>query len=584
MTKGSGCCCSPCETNASGVNLSGVCCKCMPKRICVSVYTPAGADCPCGTPPEGDPYGPVITIKMSFVCDVPNGVGFTTGGGYTGFFMCGNVKVDLTFSPERDANGDCWFYLASSRLGYVNGPFLGTGPYDTRLRLPMGGPYHDDMDLRREQCASPDFDFTVDMSGASSACGTALIQVRPADYMSRSRAQRNWVPAPDCWVECVCLTLTTGGVEYTVQTCWDASIRGWRGTFVTGPDSFVSATVFRDSAPGDPTVLHLESDLGNGAPLAATCDCHRGMLAEWDLSGPIIGIAGNLAVGCADCKCWCRCVCIVYSDSHNAGVAQACWDEYTQGWGAEFTFGDPVPESATVGIGFDCNPRTGETKLKLATDVGVVLDTSANPVSISCPDIAASWDVLKPDGDTARISIQCDECGQCKNLINAPCCPRPIPIVLMATVTGTVRILDCADCVERTYPCVGGSFPLAFDAAGTGAGPIWAGHGPLPCNIVDDPSFSLIDFSCLVLSLQLYCGESLDTLLFKVSNPSGDSSFEPAPMAPYGSCDPVHAVTENIHIICAIPLPPPCVITFGPYNIYGNPVSIFIDIIITITE
>lgn len=159
---------------------------------------------------------------------------------------------------------------------------------------------------------------------------------------------------------------------------------------------------------------------------------------------------------CDGCDCFCRCVCITYSDDDCTEIVKVCWDDYIGGWTVDIEC--PYETiTITITIGPD---EYNQCELSITTSIG-----DADPVPLlSCPDIRASWNITKADYSEASISVGCANCGECDIEIEAPCCPDdPLPLTLFATVVS-------GDCET-----VGMVIPLIHDNG------IWKGDDLLSC-------------------------------------------------------------------------------------------------------
>lgn len=542
------CCCPACMTNMGTRQFGDSCCKCIPKRICVTVYPPENRNsyCPCSDSPDDEPYGPIARMTLHLDCSERH-------GRYIGSFACGRTStdqlIDLKFTFERltflDGTSGCFFILESAALEYL--PHDYPSP-DTRILLPLGGPYADP-DVMRSECVNAgEFEFVVDLGTAFPGCGDAIIKVSAADFMEEPKPV---VPLPKpCFCACVHLKLLYGGLETTIVACWD-EFGGWQGVFSPNPSEDYHVKVYLDSPDGElPTILRLESDLGNGAAKNAICDCRPTMYAEWDLyeSGAKISIVCDPYMGCADCKCFCRCVCIVYSDSRNAAVAHACWDEAYHWWEAVFELDDG---DVAVKAQLICDPATGVTKMHLFTSLGDPLPSAIS--AITCPDVAASWQIAKYNGDTATISVVCDTCGACRNLVRIPCCPVPIPVILWVTVTGTTSCLGLALDPPVVTPCISTTFPIALNASIIP--PNWNGMAKIAC-----PAWQYLNTVYFVgegvdeiwLYVETGCGIDMDLQHLRLMGRKPDGTFVASDLSwttvPGGTCDPVMVEATGIFI------------------------------------
>lgn len=532
-------CCGPCFTAQGNNQFETPCCKCIPKRICVEVYPPANLSsyCDCSDPPVGDPYGPMVKMTLSLDCTGQH-------NSYTGSFRCGtgaNALVDLTFKFEAEENSfdPCYFVLESEALGYTYPlPVDGYPATDNRLRVIMGGSYGTDLETRRTECASGGpFEFLADLSSRIPGCGEARIVVNAADYMAKPATETNTGPGErPCSCACMLVFLTRDGVETQVKACYDTYSGGWAGLFDISPYEQYAFTIYHEGeleyAGG--TSLRLESDLGDGVAQSIHCsDCDDRMNVSWDLGyGTSIrtfcakeGGCPECSIPCSDCKCFCRCVCVIYSSEVDSvsTVVNACWDEYNYEWTADVG-------SRTLHFRLLCNETTGETEMVLTDQDGATLGVDSNsgggPVPANCPDISATWAITEYGDAITTVSIVCDNCGDCTNLIQTPCCEVPVPLVLYATVSG---VHSCWQYVMDPDPTLTALpvtvIPLTFHPA-VGAGmPYWEGTRTITgylldkrCSVSDPGTLGYVKMTVRVL-----CGVEIDSVDFQCFGP--DNSF-----------------------------------------------------------
>lgn len=446
MAKGSGCCCGKCQAHLHCRGGAGTCCKCVPSRICVSIYPPSsGTYCDLHAP-DDDPYGPALVKTFLWDCALNS---------YSGSFRVNGIDIPFTFAFLREDDGTCWFTLESDCLGYSS-----EFGYDNRLKVPVAGSFDNQYEgaERINSCANPEFDFIANLTPCAASCGDVLIRVAAADYQpAPDEPRRGWTHDPySCYCGCVCITLTTPDGVFQQKTCIDPNNDSWNVSWT----SIGSVTVYLASAPGDRTILRMESSIGSGDEVYATCTCREGMFAEWNLgSYGSVKITCDPNRGCIDCKCWCRCVCMTYFDDHVMRIVRACWDEYRQSWSA--TFVDAEYGEISAEIRLVCDPGTGITYLSLATNL-----SGAEDVPAGCPEISASWSLRKADYSPATISISCDTCGRCLQLGSMePCgCYDFIPDTLYATFSPNA--LPPQPPAARDKSCTGatGVITLRFDS------------------------------------------------------------------------------------------------------------------------
>lgn len=256
MPKGSPCGCPKCHfhVNCEAGGSGGIpgnalnCCKCVPKRLCVKVWSPIGAGTGSGScnllPPDSDPTGPAVSQILAMDCDL---------GRWTGTLSLDSVNVDFSFYFAQDDEGVCWFYLESEVLNLTTSETSGTGTADTRLKmiLPTGDT---GTATSASYCLDPLFEFEVDLSSALPDCGTVTITTAAADYQEISVANRKRCTSSGtgtgsggstgtgtagdcsegsdcldcyCWCRCICINYQDEAIVSTTQVCWDEVDESW---------------------------------------------------------------------------------------------------------------------------------------------------------------------------------------------------------------------------------------------------------------------------------------------------------------------------------------------------------------------
>lgn len=565
-------CCSPCYTNQGNYQFDAPCCTCVPKRICVSIYPPEALSqyCLCSDPPHDDPYGPMARLTLHLDCTANR-------LSYSGSFLCGKPgsetkSIDLKFTFERIPrirDGQCYFILASTALGYTFTNELGE---DKRLKVRMGGAYND-REVMHDECVNGGpFEFVADFSAAVDGCGIARIVVNAADFVARETIVPEPYPVnPACVCDCIIMSLVLDGTATAVRACWDPYVQLWHGRFKVDEvdhDFYVR----RDSAEGDPTVLSMTSNLGDGAAVSAECDCKSLMYASWDLDsyGGKFSVWCDIHTGCVDCKCHCRCMCVIYSDGVNAGVSHVCIDEYDNSWTARFDFygQDPIELSARL----ICDPHTGITKMHLGGFEGGI----AEPQSVACPDIAAAWSFDNYDGSTTTIVFTCDNCGHCNSgLMQTPCCPVPVPLIIYATIIGTITCFHAEPPpITETSSCPTVTIPLVYNPNPSGL-PYWGGEGVLDCPGMEN-SCNSDDRdipSVWKITIRVDCGNLIDTVIVQCVGPNHWFPFIIQPVnSPYNTCDPVYSQADLLSFVPTNE----CVVTGGAAGVRSYSFSIVV--------
>ena len=182
------CCCPPCR-------VTGLCCPCVCKYICVTFRVPDGIATGCGCEIES------IEIEYDVVTE-----------SWHSTLTCGTIVFDLEFYIKEEF-GKCYWCLRSVALGY---------PLDDELC---------------EELVDCEIDFVYDIStdqilaaGGNVDCAAGTLTVGCAEKI---------VPEDctgcDCVCACVCMYLSSSGCSVDPQkVCYDETIKGWTATFDCG--------------------------------------------------------------------------------------------------------------------------------------------------------------------------------------------------------------------------------------------------------------------------------------------------------------------------------------------------------------
>jgi len=436
MAKNPRCCCGPCtiRDGCGGIafsSIEGHCCKCIPVRVCVSLFSDANV---CSDTDWVNGTSVISTVEALW------SDGATCPREYAGVLLCNGVDIDFSIRFHRDENDQCFWALESAYLGYLHPLSAGSGGVDSRVMVSMGGT----IAARKLNCTAMAATFDIVFTDASLTTGR--IKIEPAAY--REFVKRK--TCPDCLCGRVCLRISDGTTETTTIVCRDDD--AWTTDF----DSDVTKPVRVNlvSHVGDVTTLSLTSFLGDGSNVIATCDP---MSARWDFDdGAFVSIAGDDQAKCTDCKCYCECLCVTYSDAGTYGRTSACYSGGLDGCGETF-----IPEDSSELGGYDftfgliCTGcATKVTKISLNVPAGLTI-VGTQERTIICPDqLSASWGVLLADGvTTVTVAVECKSCGD-ECIIEGsvtPCCPdRRMPLTLYATAESISGCTEIA--VGTTIP------------------------------------------------------------------------------------------------------------------------------------
>ena len=420
-------CCDPDQVRDgcgdTGAFIEGHCCKCLPRRVCVSLFLDTNV---CETT-DFSAYESVSSVEASW-CEAVVG----SARAYQGTLSCGEADIDFSIAFTKNDYNECHLCLTSTALGY-------TGPYV--VCLPMGG-YAFDPAIKRAECTEMSFSFPIEYGGT-----TGEITINPADYSVQTPRRRE----PQCFWRRVCITVDDGYAVTVLQACFDTENGTWQGYVDDDPSKPVTITL--ESEMGDPNVrFSLTSYLGNGDEQAANCPK---MYGRWDLGyGVSVRIIGDEQAKCTDCRYHCRCLCVTFSNgidtiereitcaSTDYDGCETLWHVTIGGYALAFTLTCTGCETLT-------------SVLTMETPYGVTM-ISANNQGIVCPDrLNASWFFDPGDDTVVAIEVACKGCGdQCtvEELgTTSLCCPyrdRPIPLVLYATIESQV---DCPDALGVVF-------------------------------------------------------------------------------------------------------------------------------------
>lgn len=480
-------CCDPCQVKsgcaAGGGTVEGQpCCKCVPQRVCMSLYDDADYG-------EGD--GPIESV---FGC-LP-GTSSPEGRSHYALFRLGPHSIDALVTIERDDYGDCRIWLTSEALGYDL-----TDYGDTRVSAYLG-------DARRATCENHEWTFDVDLTPVGGSDQGRLV-MSAAPYTGRRPSPlRDLTGYARCWYRRICFTIDDGYEERQAWGCWDDYQRAWSGHVDHDGTWFI---VYEDVE--DPTVLSLLSAWGDGEQVTAACPR---MSADWDLGyGVTASVRGDSLAACRDCQCWCECLCVTFTDPQGVRTrAVVCEDPYTGGWSV--AFGD-----LEFGLSLDCigceNPIT---MLVLDSPIEVIGD---NRRSIICPDrIEATWGLRLSESETVAIEVTCATCGECPELgVPTTCCPdRLLPTTLTATVE---NIVGCGN-------ADGATFPVSIEGPVTES--CWVG-------------FVDVDVPYLPNKCRIRFGLRCNGMEFRGSTSAAPCTTEMTIVGELLSCDPLEIVFER---------------------------------------
>jgi len=302
---------------------------------------------------------------------------------------------------------------------------------------------------------------------------TGRITVEPADYKPRLQKKT----CNNCKCDRACIRVFDGYTESTTVTCINDYEATW--TIEVDGDPQKRVSVHLDDNEYGISTLSLESYLGDGDPVQASCDP---MSARWEFyDGSFVVIAGDAQAKCTDCSCHCRCLCVTWSSFDGFGRTTACFDEGYEGCSETF-----IPEDISEMGGYDISfemlcvgCENKQTKLSILLPDGLTLIGSQEQ-TIGCPDtVSATWGVLLEDGETtATIEVICKTCGtDCtveELTIVSPCCPdRRMPLTLYATIEAI------SGCPELA---VGTTIALGQEGIAGALEDCWSGAFDEPCH------------------------------------------------------------------------------------------------------
>lgn len=422
--KGSnGCCCGPCEVRDGCSNEFGLggglkpnhCCSCIPRAICVGLFR------------DGE-YEPFRFAFLPWSCD--------EHGKYQGSVSCNGQTIDLSFAFLRDEYEDaCYLCLESNALGLT---YDRQGGGDNRACVPLGGDYNS-LEEKKVRCRNMDVAFDFDWEGDydGGTCGISRIEISPANYASRLPRRFAGNDDTNCSrYHRVCITVFDGTDEKTQYGCFVQYDNLWFVDIDGDSNKRVAVELVNDS----PTELRLVSYLGNQLdPVEANCPT---MYYRWEFyDGSWISVIGDPQSDCADCKCWCKNLCVTYSSQSSILKYVVEYDEDVGGWTIPLPGGDEILSLECSG----CDPRI--TKLVF----------QGSERSILCPDqlSASSFPGVDGYGNSFSLSVECQHCGdECSQSGSTTCLPNrntPIPFVLYGTIE---NITDCEDIDGVVVPLV----------------------------------------------------------------------------------------------------------------------------------
>jgi hypothetical protein len=455
MAKGSPCSCGKCNTRlnctqgeivggAGAINGGAQCCTCVPTRICMSLVF--------------DDYDSRrVTVPIDCVT-----------GAYFGVWQINSQALIIRFEMYLDVEGNCWAMLSSDQLGLTL-----TEAYDNRLYVPLAGSFDDQYSaaLRRSTCLNPDYDFDLDLSPLGA--GSVTLQIRRAAYVASRQADRNWQIDPyKCMCQCACISIEFPDGSVVRETVCLNESNQWVAEFDPLDNNFVIIT--KESGSDEPTLLSMQSSIGDGDIIPAECGCMTNMTAQWNTSYGRVKITCSNQ-GCIDCNCWCRDLCITYQNDTERIIKFATWDEELELWQVDVA-GEDAEESQLITVSKQCNAATGVTQLRMTSHFG-----NGDAVDIDCPQISAAWSLQDYSGVPFVITAECAVCGDCPEPGDLePCgCYDFIPETLYATFSPAATVPpDPPETPGQNAACTGAGGVIvlrALRAAGAVIG--WFGCG-----------------------------------------------------------------------------------------------------------
>lgn len=409
---GCNCCCNADQVrdgcSDTGAFIPNFCCKCVPRRVCVSLYSP------------DDLYTPISSVQASW-CDL-NGLASRE---YSGDLVYNSSNIDFKISFYKDSYDHCYIYLESESMGYVD---------DNIQYLPMGGTYFD-AEIKRSECTSMNFSWDVEIYGSP-----FILTIEPADNVIQPK-RKNPIY---CIYRRACITYYDGYEETTVYACMDSYYQ-WSVNIDDDPNKNITISLESDIADvQDYVVLSLSSFLGNGENTEANCPK---MYAKWNFdNGTWIKIIGDNQAKCVDCKYHCRCLCVTYTNGIDSIQRKStCVDNGYDGCDTVWTvdINDQVFTFTLACIG--CEILTTVIQIEGPPELTLI---GSPQRSIICPDqLSASWSFNTGGSNVVTIEIECVGCdSQCSvdDIAEVvPCCPdrtTGIPATLYATIESST---DC---------------------------------------------------------------------------------------------------------------------------------------------
>lgn len=523
MSRKGSCCCGDCFAHdgcgKTGAVVFNFCCKCVPKRVCVKLFTDADY---CET--EAWSYETPVAVSEASWIDT-NG---SCSRRYEGVFsFCEkNIDFDITFWKDQYTD-ECYICLKSDALGYSLYTEGDESVVADRVCLKMGGDYSD-LDVKRTECRDMSFVFPVDFSEVFYGGGTGYITIEPADYVQAPSPNPTISDSNLCKPHRICITrINTYGEETIVHTCFDEYVNGWETFFDEEEHESVSIIL---EEYGDSKLVQLYSYAGDGEQKEAVCPQ---LYAEWELyDGTIINIRADRQAKCTDCKCYCRCLCVTYQSSD--GILErgiAC--ENRNDDGCRTTFNVTLAGN-DLEFYLRCDGcEVLSTVLGMNGLYGGTLVTEQE-LDVLCPNgLEGQWTYQIANNQTATIYVQCVQCGS-ECTINelgttSPCCPERetnIPRMLYATFGSSP---DC--------PSLDGAVvPMTLDSPLGATGSCWS--GTITVEVFGQPCTQRVTVRCV--------DDGMGNNVWRISQTecsTGTSSTDDASVI---SCDPLElGVTFN---------------------------------------
>lgn len=382
-----------CEAGAAG----GVpgnelnCCKCVPRRLQVSLIDSGGYTAYCKT--------------FAIDCET---------GRWGGFFLINGDTVDFELYFATDDAGVCWFWLESAFLN------LEIASSDTRLQEVMPGDWSTYRTTRIASCENPEFTFDgIVIPGYDTVTLTTTI----ADYQTVNPENLKRCDTYDCvdgitctdchcWCRCVCITYVDDGENTVSRVCWDEYTESWQ---FTGGGETLSISIGCDTVTGESQLVL--SDPFNGVTRSVAANCPE-VSGSWGFTKPdttsvsvsiTCDTCGECTGGTPDtCGCYDPIAATLYATfepgtdpggpdpnpnpcTGATGTITLRWDDASGAW---LGFGTPFSGCSTVVYLRMTCAGSGQMQLELGTSWAALNDMGTN--AITCDPFDGSWTGLTP--------------------------------------------------------------------------------------------------------------------------------------------------------------------------------------------